>query len=257
MHTSAPAAGLTNAQYNALNEPDNTNTHYAAGNKVNAIENQYYAGDLVIKKEVTGNAGVKNDYFKVTVVFTKPAGTVVNSDIPFTAYLLDESKSKYTSTPITIKGQYYTGAEDTTILKWTTSDTSVATATAEFYVKDNDTVTFSNIPYGINYTVQEEKPADDTYKNTITFKDGTKDTTAKFDGQDLTADTDSAALSADFSKQAVGSISDPRDVITIENKKVTTIDIGVLLSNAPFFAMLGVAAAGLIALFRRKRRIEE
>ena len=256
MHQTAPSATLTNAQYNAT---DNTKDYYISGNKVNAIENRYYAGELVIKKEVTGNAGDKDQYFEVTVVFKKPEGTVVNSDIPFTAVAKD-STNTYTSTNFVIKGQTsQANAEGKTVINWVGTDpaTSVKTATCKFYVKDNTTVTFSNIPYGINYTIQETKPENDTYKHQFTFESA--DTTRpKFDGQDLTTDAGTSELTDNFTDLAVGSITDDLDTVTITNDKQSTIDVGVITSNAPYAAMLVLAAiAVLLYVRRRKNMIEE
>ncbi len=266
MHKSAPNADLNNVAYNAQ---ANTNVFYNTNNKVNAIENRYYAGDLTIKKEVTGNAGDKDEYFKVTVVFTKPEGTVINSDILYSAYNktnTTDSGDKYQLTSYVIKGQKseepYTGK---TVINWTSGDADSATnkqrtATCTFWVKDGSSVKFENIPYGINYTITEEKPADDNYTNNITFKDSTETEkgTVKFDNVTLNSDTDAKnSLSDDFTISAKGSISDAHDTVLIENNKVSAIDIGVLLSNAPFIALLGVAGAGAAVLVRRKRRIGE
>ena len=255
MHKTAPETDLTNEKYNAEN---NTNAYYTQGNKVNAIENRYYAGELVIKKEVTGNAGDKDQYFEVTVVFTKPAGTVVNSDIPFTAVAKSEG-DVYTSTSYMIVGQN-SGTEkaDVEKIQWigAGTDTAEKTATCTFYVKDNTTVTFSNIPYGINYTIQETKPENDTYRHQFTFANG--DSIAKFDGQDLTADQGTTALTDDFTDKAAGSITDQNDTVTITNNKVSTIDVGVITSNAPYAAMLVFAGlAVLLYVRRRKNMIEE
>ncbi|MGN1037444.1 MAG: hypothetical protein ACI4PX_06695, partial [Ruminococcus sp.] len=186
MHQSAPATTLTNTEYNAKANTTDDDGFYNPNNKVNAIENRYYAGDLVIKKEVTGNAGDKDEYFPVTVVFSKPAGTIVNSDITFTAVL--KSGNTYTTENITIKGQYFTGTADNKTIKWTTSDSSTATANCNFYIKDSDTVTFSNIPYGINYSISEKLPTNDTYTNKIEFTSGKNEGTIKFDNELLNAD---------------------------------------------------------------------
>ena len=254
MHKTAPDDSLTNAQYN---DQKNTNAYYTPDNKVNAIENRYYAGELVIKKEVTGNAGDKDQYFEMTVVFTKPEGTVVNSDIPFTA--VAKSDNDYTSTNFVIKGQNsMADMTGKTVINWTGTDPATAgrTATCTFYVKDDTTVTFSNIPYGINYTIQETKPENDTYKHQFTFTSG--DGTAKFDSQDLTTDQGTTALTDDFTDKAAGSITDQNDTVTITNNKVSTIDVGVITSNAPYAAMLVFAGlAVLLYVRRRKNMIEE
>lgn len=252
MHKSAPNTTLTNKEYNA-----ESNIYYVSDNKVNAIENTYYAGDLVIKKNVTGNAGDKDEYFKVTVEFSKPQGTIVNSDIPFSA--VAKNGTTYTTTNFTIKGQYYNEIQNDTIIKWTGDgeNDAIKTATCIFYVKDNSTVTFSNVPYGINYTIKEEKPDGDTYKHKFTF--GSADgENVKFDGQNLTTDKGTDSLTDNFSDQAEGSISDKNDTVTIENNKVSTIDIGVVTTNAPYIAMLILAVAALVLfVHRRKTMIEE
>lgn len=213
LHKTAPTTTWTNAQYN--NSSTGEEAKYVSSNKVNAIENRYYAGDLVIKKVVTGNGGDKSRYFKVTVVFTKPAGTIVNSDITFSAALLNSGT--YANQNVTIKGQYSNDAASDTVIRWKqgATDTDAASdyygetkATAVFYVKDYTTVTFSNIPYGIEYTVQEELPADDNYQNNLVFT--SKDGVVKFNNQSLATDSDVPNLSAD-DKTAKGSISDARD----------------------------------------------
>ena len=261
MHKTAPDASLLNARYNDQN---NTNDYYTQDNKVNAIENRYYAGELVIKKEVTGNAGDKDQYFEVTVVFTKPEGTVVNSDIPFTA--VAKSGNDYTSTNFVIKGQ--NSMADTTgktVINWTGTEPATAerTATCTFYVKDDTTVTFSNIPYGIDYTIKETQPANDTYTHSFAFAD-TNDGTAKFDNVVLTTDGVTAEDSSKSGEEkwdaagAAGSITDHNDTVTITNNKVSTIDVGVITSNAPYAAMLVFAGlAVLLYVRRRKNMIEE
>lgn len=276
MHKSAPKIDTTNEDYNnkyAQNADSKSDGLYKASNKVNAIENRYYAGNLVIKKEVTGNAGDKSQYFEVTVKFTKPAGTIVNSDIPFTAVKKDNAKNTYTSTDFVIKGQNSNAdVGNKEVIKWMNADnaeanstsTEVSTATCTFWVEDNTTVTFSNIPYGINYTVAEAKPNDNTYTNKFIFDQ--IDTQIQFDGETLTTDTNKQ--SEDTTKQntgdffgegngASGSISDKSDVLIITNYKESVIDIGVITSNAPYVAVLILAAAALVIYTRRRKDMFE
>ena len=57
---------------------------------------------------------------------------------------------------------------------------------------------------------------------------------------------------------AAGEIDDSADGIVITNNKDTTIDIGVVTTNAPYIAMLILAAAALVLfVHRRKTMIEE
>ena len=280
MHKSAPTTGISNEDYNnkyaqltgndALYKKEN-------GNKVNAIENQYYAGNLVIKKEVTGNAGDKSQYFEVKVKFTKPAGTIINSDIPFTAVKKDNGKNTYTSTNFVIKGQNSNvDYNDKEVINWKNTQNADAdfnttdqlTTACTFWGKDNTTVTFSNIPYGINYEIEETQPDKDTYTHSFSFGESdssTADSTSpKFDNEGLTGDnvTGEATTGTTAEKwkaaKAVGSITDANDTVTITNNKESVIDIGVITSNAPYVAVLILAVAALVIYTgRRKDMFEE
>lgn len=261
---------VSNAEYNTWTGTDG---NYAAGKKVNAIENRYYAGDLVIRKEVTGNAGDKDAYYPITVVFTKDAGTVVNSDIEVTGGF-KLSGTQYTQTPFTIYGQYSTEeSEEYTKIKWTQGANKVdeATATCTFYVTDDTTVTFSNIPYGIKYVVTEDDQSANGYTHSFAYdKDingasaaTTAETGASFNGKSSLNDTatqesDTGTASAKWqAANATGYITDARDIVTVINEKNTTIDIGVITSNAPYIAMLAFVAAALVLFVNRRKNIFE
>ena len=152
---------------------------------------------------------------------------------------------------------------------------SIATASAQvkIYIKDGETVTFKNIPYGVTYTVAETRPDDDTYTNKFVFDSSgntSKDLT-KFNNANCVADkgkinksnaTETGNFFVDNTGKgtigATGSISDASDVLTITNNKDTTIDVGVITSNAPYAAMLVLAGlAVLLYVRRRKNMIEE
>ena len=268
MHKTAPTMKGVTEPKNLTNKQYNTwvgNTNYTNDAKVNDIQNTYYAGNLTIKKEVTGNAGDKEKYFEVEVVFTKPAGTIVNSDISFEAVKKDNSGSlpTYSFKKIVLKGQNSKATADETI-HWqknsSDSDSNAKdalTATCNFWVKDGSTVTFKNIPYGINYTIQEKEPDDDTYKHKFTFEETSADSTQFNGNNNLTEDKGTAALTDDFSDKAQGSITDANDTVTITNNKESVIDIGVITSNAPYVAVLILAVAALVIYTRRRKDMFE
>lgn len=81
--------------------------------------------------------------------------------------------------------------------------TDALTATATFYVRHGTEVTFSNIPYGITYTVQETLVSSDGYTNSYAFDRNISNET----GENVT------------STNASGRISDASDVLTITNSK--------------------------------------
>lgn len=255
LHKTAPdvTSVTTNAAYETWYS--NKNTEGQNDKKVADIQNKYYAGSLNIKKTVTGNAGDKNELFQVTVTFKNESKANMKSDITY--------KNFYD-----VDGNKTTNA---TSLNWTdtvgTSGTNTThtneTKEVKFYVKDDTTVTFNNIPYGVTYEITETQPSDDKY--THTFAHENADVTVTFDGVLLTADG-VAAESTDTSKtaaekwneaKATGSISDDSDTITITNNKTSVIDIGVMTSDAPYVALLLLIGIVVVVFIRKKSIIEE
>lgn len=203
-------AGTLEEKYVFYNGMD-SNGEGTTGTKGAAIENTYSAGSLEVKKVVTGNLGDKNKKFNVTVTFTAPADKTVAGTI-----------------------SYSEGGVQKTIAP---SDWKDGVVTKEIAVAHNDIVTFTNIPYGVTYTVVED------------------DYTKAADG--TTKDYDSAKY--EFSDtnpiKAIDSVS---DTVTITNNKGDgEIDTGVILDNAPYMLMLAVVAGGAMTLVIKKRREEE
>lgn len=170
--------------------------------KNDTFPNTYSAGSLAVTKNVTGNLGDKDKKFEVTVTFTAPEGKTVKEAI------------KYSED----------GTEKTIAANWTNGK-----AEATIHLADAHTVTFTNIPYGVTYTVVEKD-----YKTT--------------DGYDAAV----YAFSDDNKK-----IDSANDTVTITNNKGGTVDTGVILDNAPYMLMLAVVAGGAMTLVIKKRREEE
>ena len=173
---------------------------YAEGadqTKVDSFTNTYSAGSLAVTKKVTGNLGDKQKDFNVTVTFTVPEGETVNSEIS------------------------YTDGESKTIAP---TNWSSNTATAVIALKDGETVTFTNIPYGVTYTVKE----------------------ADYSGDDY--DTQ-------YDKNENGTIEAAATSTTITNDKNVegVIDTGVFMDSLPYVLLLVGACAGLVVFFARRR----
>lgn len=251
LHKTAPGTNVNNAGYETWYTSNNNNTEN--DKKVADIQNKYYAGSLKIKKEVTGNAGDKNELFKVTVTFKNESKANMKSDITY--------KNFYDKNGIQ--------TTDATSLSWTDTVGTSGTATThtnettevEFYVKDGTTVTFDNIPYGVTYEITETQPEDDKYTHTFAHTNG--DSEKHFDGVMLAAD---AVTNEDTSKKAAanwkavkatGSISDESDTVTITNDKTSAIDIGVITSDAPYVAWLLLIGIVVVVFIRKKSMIEE
>lgn len=101
-------------------------------------------------------------------------------------------------------------------------------AQKEVTLTHNQTATISNLPVGVTYTVTEKG----------TDAEGWIYTT---DGQIK----DKTAIKAD------------KNEVTITNEHEGTPDMGVVLDNAPYIAMLAIVAIGGVALMLNKRRRNE
>ena len=78
-----------------------------------------------------------------------------------------------------------------------------------------------------------------------------------FDNDSETGDTvlTGAAWEENY---ASGTISDSADAVTVTNPKNATIDVGVVLENAPYvIIILMVIGFGIFMIVRRRRRIDE
>lgn len=261
LHKTAPDAAVkTNAQYEKWNKNNYSNSPEQTDKKVNDIQNKYYAGSLKITKKVTGNTGDKNKLFKIIVVLKNDSGANMNSDITYSNFYDDKGK-------LTPNAKSIDWTDTLTNDSNNTITHSDARKEVTFYVKDNTTVTFNNIPYGVSYTVSEEQPKDDTYTHIFAYTENTMNNSeSTFNGVKTVADTvyvekedtgENASTTNWDAAKATGSISDASDEITITNHKESTIDVGVITSNAPYIAMLILAAAAAFVFIRRRRDLIE
>lgn len=256
LHKTAPDASITNTAYETWYADNHDNTDSIK--KVDNIQNEYYAGSLSITKNVEGNAGDKNELFKVTVVFKNETGASMLSDITYKNFYSATGEQTTTATSIGWTDRLATVENDGESSILHTNETK----TVEFYIKDGTTVTFDNIPYGVSYTVTETQPVDDKYTHEFTQENA--DAAGTFNGKAYAADAVTAenadASGADKwnAATATGSISDDSDSITLTNTKESIIDIGVITENAPYIALILTAGAGAVVFAKRRRnKVEE
>lgn len=178
-------------------------TEGASEAKSGEFNNKYSAGSLSVKKNVTGIMGDQQKEFTVKVTFTAPAGDTVREAITY----VDGTESK------TIAGGW-TGSKE-----------------VEITLKHNETVTFTNIPYGVTYTVVEN------------------DYTAKENGG-----YDAASYKFDDNNKKIDSASES---VTITNNKGGNIDTGINMDSMPYILMLAVVFMGLFVFFSKKRKMRE
>lgn len=158
--------------------------------KQDTFTNTYKAGKLNISKTVTGNLGDKTKYFEFKVKLTGEAGKTYGD-----SYAV--SGGSYATNPTSIKI-----GEETT-----------------FMLKDGETISIANLPYGVTYTVTET--AADGYTTTKTGDTGT---------------INAAEMTAAFT-----------------NSKTGSIDTGVTTESLPYLVLMGfVVLAGAALLLKRK-----
>lgn len=172
--------------------------------KTGGFTNEYSAGSLAVTKKVTGNLGDTTKAFDVKVTFSKPANTTVSSTISYV-----EGTTTKTIAPSNWKAD--------------------GTAEVTISLKHDETVTFTNIPYGVTYTVVED----------------TKYIQEANGGYD--------AATYVFSDETNKKIDSASDTVTITNNKEVKVDTGITLDSLPFILILAVCA-GAVVLFVIKRR---
>ena len=201
------------------------------GSKSENILNTYGAGSLAVTKTVSGNMGDQTQNFEVVVTFTAPTNENV-------------------SAPIYYNDDLNTG-ENSKTLDW---NTSTGTTETTITLHHDETVTFTNIPEGVTYTVVEKD-----YTNNATdskYKLGYD--AAKYENSDNdTTNTGSGTISYVYDKtDSTKIVSVDTDTVSINNNKGTDVDTGINLDNAPYILLLAIAALGMFGFVSKKRSSE-
>lgn len=206
---------------------DATVAQALTGNKVSAgdaFHNTYGADNAVngveLKKTVHGNFGDLGKEFTFNVAFTKGANKNYG---PIT---VDNTAGYdiYKAAENGEKGEKVEGVEGIELVY---GQTYIVT------LKHNTKITFNNLPAGVTYTMTEK--GKDAVSNTL-------------DG-----------LYVVTGEQPNGTVSAGAEVdkVNIVNTNEGSPDMGVVLDNAPYIAMLAIVAIGGVALMLNKRRRDE
>ncbi len=182
----------------ALRE-ENSNT------KIAEITNEYIAGSVTVGKTVTGNLGDRKRPFSFTMTFTADEGVYVDGPIAYTLtnYAADGTKS--TEDKILAGG-------------WTGTKAAI-----NFQLAHGDTITFTNIPKGVTYTVDETDKNANGYTTTVPGNN-------------------------------TGKIANANGItVTYINDKNIVIDTGVSLDSAVYMLIMALALAGFVVLKIRRR----
>lgn len=163
------------------------------------IENTYNAGSLLVSKTVDGKLGDKSNYFEFKVKLTGEKGKSY-------ADSFNVSGGTYDSNPTTI---------------------SLNTETS-FYLKHDETITISNVPYGVSYTVTEVKGNEDGYSTTVNGTSG---------------------------KETINAINAASTTVAFKNTKGDSFspDTGITTDSLPYVMLLGfVLLAGAAIIIKRR-----
>ena len=169
----------------------------------NKFENTYSAGTLSVTKNIVGLQGNRADEFDFKITFNGIAGTTFSGNLGETDYTVTIPES----------GSYTVDG---------------------FQLTDDQTITFTNIPYGVTYTIYE-KP--NGYEATV-------NKTALTQGED-------GWYYYSSSNEGVNAATAN---VTVTNALGGTVDTGVILDNAPYIALLTIVAAGAVVMIMKKRR---
>ena len=190
----------------------------------NAFNNTYGAGDTVnsveLKKTVHGNFGDLGKDFTFSVKFEKAANTEKYAPIAFTV----ENQNR----------KVYEVAADGSVT--TTAVTELEYGkTYNVTLKHGETITFGNLPASVTYTMTEN--------GKVTTSDG-----EKVEGvYTVTGEQNNGTV--------VASTTAAKEEIVNTNQE--SPDMGVVLDNAPYIAMLAIVAIGGVALMLNKRCRDE
>lgn len=188
-------------------------TMKADGVKESSVKNTYNASNLTISKNVEGNMGDRDKEFDFKVTLKVPAGKTLRSTI---------------------------NVPEGSAIIWTDE-----VGTVTFKLSHGESFTLMNLPYDIEYTVDEMNG-----------------TTALNDGEKI-----NGTYQVSYDGKKAGTIGTGNGKITptdgVINTEVTNtwgddeIDTGVILDNAPYMLMLAIVAGGAMTLVIKKRREEE
>lgn len=181
------------------------------GSKADDFTNTYNSYSLEVKKTVEGNFGDLGDTFTFYITLGKEDGKD-NNYATATVHVSD------TSNPANNATWTIGGGQQTVTLK------------------HGQTITVSNLPVGVTYTVTEEK--------------------TNADGSTWVYNTTGEAVAINDVLPSITADNNANKV-EIVNKHEGTPDMGVVLDNAPYIAMLAIVAIGGVALMLNKRRRDE
>lgn len=219
---------------------------YRGGNKIeakDAFKNSYDSKSLTLSKTVHGALADLNKDFTFTIKFTKDTGVDANN-----LYMGPQVGTLGTNVSIKPEGTATTPLAANTYLELDKPYT--------VSLRHNGSLELSNLPAGIKYEVFEngsEVSGSDVVLNTTNTSGQNVKYVVTVEDADQNAVTFSGiTVSGQINKES------PANVTTaFHNTNNAEPDMGVVLDNAPYIALLAIVAIGGVALMLNKRRRDE
>lgn len=197
----------------------------------NAFSNTYNSKNLTLSKTVHGSLGSLAENFSFIIEF-EPAS--------------DDVADMY-------KGpQVGTVGNDVSINGKATGDYLDLNTLYTVTLKHDKSLNFSNLPAGIKYKVYEVDSAFNAEKDAVTKGDYTVVVRESTD-----VDSNVIAFDTTDKNTVKGSVRTADVTTAFHNTNNAEPDMGVVLDNAPYIAMLAIVAIGGVALMLNKRRRDE
>lgn len=197
----------------------------------NAFSNTYNSKNLTLSKTVHGSLGSLAENFSFIIEF-EPAS--------------DDVADMY-------KGpQVGTVGNDVSINCKTTGDYLDLNTPYTVTLKHGKSLNFSNLPAGIKYKVYEVDSTFNAEKDAVTKGDYTVVVRESTD-----VNSNVIAFDTTDKNTVKGSVGTANVTTAFHNTHEGQPDMGVVLDNAPYIAMLAIVAIGGVALMLNKRRRDE
>lgn len=203
-------------------EQDVSFTTAGTDGKVSSFTNYYDLGTLTVKKTIDGNLASDTQYFDF--IITLNATEKVLTDITVAG---GSDSSIGTANTALKAGEGWRG-----------------TKTLNIKLKAEETVTISNIPAGVTYTVTEDE---DHRDDDVTGADTSK-------GYDVTV-TGGDKVEGYVSSGSID--ADGTDAVIVNNEKETKIATGIVTDSAPYIILIAVCAVAAVAFVLKRRNAVE
>lgn len=209
------------------------------GNKILATEafkNKYGDGNiqnLKLSKTVHGALGNLSKDFTFKIKFTKADALQNNTDTGL-----------YKGPQVTELSNTATIKDGTTAI----SSNAYLELDKEYTVtlRHNDSLNLSNLPAGIKYEIYEDGSQVDAGAVVVTV-----------DNVKYTVTVTDTAFDTTETTKIKGTVNNTDVTAAFQNTNPDSPDMGVVLDNAPYIAMLAIVAIGGVALMLNKRRRDE